>query len=257
MVKYGKKSQASVKGAIQKMKVAIVTGGGKGIGAEISRRLIAENWRVVVAEIKETLKKSTLDDPARLLFVKTDVSSEASVKNMVQKTLTHFGRIDALINNAGILPNQDKSIENVSLKIWKKYIDINLTGAFLCTKYTIPYLRKSKGSILNIASTRAMQSEGNDAPYSATKGGLVSLTHALAVSLGPAIRVNCISPGWVHTDNKPLRKVDHMQHPAGRVGKPEDIAALASFLISDEAGFITGQNFIADGGMTVKMIYAE
>ncbi len=120
--------------------------------------------------------------------------------------------------------------------------------------------------IVNIASTRAMQSEPHTEAYSATKGGLVALTHALAMSLGPDVRVNCISPGWIAVSEwkkrsqrkaADLRQEDHAQHPAGRVGIPGDVAALVAFLISYEAGFITGQNFVVDGGMTKKMIYVE
>jgi NAD(P)-dependent dehydrogenase (short-subunit alcohol dehydrogenase family) len=236
-------------------KVVIVTGAGKGIGAEIARHLRAQNMRVVVAERDASLKDSGMKDPSRLLFVQTDVKSEPSVKRMIQRTLAHFGRIDALINNAGILPQNIKAFETISLKTWNAFIGTNLTGAFLCAKHAAVHLRKQKGSIVNIASTRALQSEKNDAPYSASKGGLVALTHALAVSLGPDIRVNCISPGWIDTGKEPIRKKDHQQHPVGRVGEPADIASMASFLISEHAGFITGQNFIVDGGMTIKMIY--
>ena len=236
-------------------KVAIVTGGGKGIGAEAARHLLSLNYQVVVAEYNPSHKEFDLHDPSRLLFVKTDVKRESSVKNMIQRTLKHFGRIDALINNAGILPKQTTSIEKTTLKTWNDFINTNLTGAFLCTKYAIPHLRKQKGSIINIASTRALQSEGKDEPYSASKGGLFAFTHALAVSLGPYIRVNCISPGWIHTEKGSLGKKDHEQHPAGRVGMPQDIAAMIGFLISDQATFITGQNFVIDGGMTIKMIY--
>ncbi|MCU0897926.1 MAG: SDR family oxidoreductase, partial [Burkholderiales bacterium] len=115
-------------------------------------------------------------------------------------------------------------------------------------------------------STRALQSEPNTEAYSASKGGLVALTHALAVSLGPAIRVNCVSPGWIDTSGwkkrsrrkqEALRPVDHAQHPAGRVGTPEDIAAMVLYLVSDGAAFVTGQNFVVDGGMTRKMIYTD
>lgn len=231
-------------------KVVIVTGGGKGIGAGIVDRLLSESMRVVIAEINPAPVK----DPKQTLFVKTDIRKEASIKAMIQKTIQRFGRIDAIVNNAGIMPS-DTPIEKLSLKSWNDYIAVNLTGAFLCAKYAIPHLRKQKGAIINIASTRALQSEGNDAPYSASKGGLVSLTHALAVSLGPTIRVHCISPGWIQTDAKPLRRIDHQQHPAGRVGKPEDIASLVSFLINTPSEFMTGQNFVVDGGMTIKLIY--
>jgi NAD(P)-dependent dehydrogenase (short-subunit alcohol dehydrogenase family) len=234
-------------------KVAIVTGGANGIGAEIASHLTNQNMNIVIADVRLT----RFIDPSHMYFIKTDVRNESSVKKMVQHALQRFGRIDCLINNAGILPKEPVAIERTSLKVWNDYIQTNLTGAFLCAKYCIPHLRKNKGTLINIASTRALQSEGNDEPYSASKGGLVAFTRALAVSLGPDIRVNCISPGWIHTEKKPLRKKDHQQHPVGRVGKPEDIAALVSFLVSDKAAFISGQNFIADGGMTVKMIYAD
>jgi NAD(P)-dependent dehydrogenase (short-subunit alcohol dehydrogenase family) len=133
-------------------------------------------------------------------------------------------------------------------------------------KYCAPYLKKNKGSIVNIASTRALQSEANTEAYSASKGGIVALTHALSVSLGPEVRVNCVSPGWIETrDWKKQSKreevrhtrTDELQHPAGRVGRPDDIASLVDYLCSGEAGFITGANFVVDGGMTRKMIYSE
>lgn len=239
-------------------KVAIVTGAGKGIGAGIAHQLLSEHWQVVVAEIDPSLKPSSSRDSSRLLFVETDVKSEASVKTMIGEALDQFGRIDALINNAGILPTTRLPIEQLSLEQWDEMIGVNLTGAFLCSKHAVPHLRKQKGSIINIASTRALQSEPNTEPYGASKGGLVALTHALAISLGPEIRVNCISPGWIHTNQREsLKKTDHSQHPVGRVGMPQDIAAMVSFLISEHAGFITGQNFIVDGGMTKKMIYEE
>ena len=230
------------------LKVAIVTGGAKGIGAEIALHLLAQNMHVVVADIHECTSP-------HFLFVKTDVRSESSVKKMVQKTHAHFGQIDVLINNAGILPDDLPSIEKVSLKLWEQLIAINLTGAFLCSKYAIPHLRKTKGNIINIASTRALQSEGLDGPYAASKGALVALTRSMAIELGPDIRVNAISPGWIDTGHYPVKKKDHAQHPAGRVGLPQDIANLVSFLISDNAAFITAQNYIVDGGMTSKMVY--
>ncbi len=239
------------------MKVAIVTGGGKGIGAAIARHFLSQNMRVAIAEFDPSLKKSFTEDSSHLLFLETDVRNDHSVRNMIEQTHKHFGRIDALINNAGLIPDHLPSPENLPLETWKAFIDTNLTGSFLCSKYAIPYLRQHKGSIVNIASTRAFQSEANDTPYSASKGGLVSLTQSLAMSLGPDIRVNCICPGWIHTGKEALRTIDHSQHPAGRVGKPEDIAAMVAFLISDSAGFITGSSFIVDGGMTKKMIYEE
>jgi len=246
-------------------KVAIVTGGGQGIGKAIAKKFLENHISVVIAEIDESAGKETEEEYLSLgeiKFIKTDVSKEEQVKNMVEETVNTFGKINYLINNAGIGIN--KHISELTLEEWNRVLGVNLTGAFLCSKYAYPYLKKEKGVIINIASTRAFMSEPNTEAYSASKGGIYALTHALAISLGPDIRVNCISPGWIEVSEwkkKSLRKpaelteLDHKQHPAGRVGRPEDIASLVLYLISDEAGFITGANFIVDGGMTRKMIY--
>ncbi|AFM24723.1 glucose 1-dehydrogenase [Desulfomonile tiedjei] len=250
-------------------RVALVTGGGQGIGKCIVRHLLGHGMAVVIAEIdveaggeaEESFKHL---GPVR--FCETDVSNEASVESAVHQTIEHFGRLDALVNNAGIAHPGNAPVHELRLEDWNRVIGINLTGMFLCVKHSVLHLRRARGAIVNIASTRALQSEPNTEAYSATKGGVLAFTHALAMSLGPDIRVNCISPGWIDVSEwkksrfakKPhFTEQDHAQHPAGRVGKPEDIATLAAFLISDEAGFVTGQNFIVDGGMTKKMIYVE
>jgi len=152
-----------------------------------------------------------------------------------------------------------KPVETLSLTEWRTLLDTNLTAAFLLARAATPLLRQSQGSILTIASTRAHQSEPDTEAYAASKGGLLALTHALAISLAP-IRVNCISPGWIETPiagQGEIRPQDHTQHPAGRIGRTQDIAAMAAFLLGPDAGFITGSEFIVDGGMTRKMIYAE
>jgi NAD(P)-dependent dehydrogenase (short-subunit alcohol dehydrogenase family) len=246
-------------------RVAIVTGGGQGIGKAMVKRLLEDGLRVVIAEIDEEAGRETLEEYHRLgecVFMHADISDEPAVKEVVRETAASFRRIDALINNTGIFIK--KPLAKLSLAEWNRVLSVNLTGAFLCAKYAAPHLAKTKGSIINMASTRALMSEQDTAAYSASKGGVVALTHSLAVSLGPAVRVNCISPGWIDVGGWEKRRArrsarlsatDHAQHPAGRVGRPEDIASLAAYLISSEAGFITGADFIVDGGMTRKMIY--
>lgn len=246
--------------------VAIVTGGGQGIGLCIAQAFLRAGASVVISEFNATLQakaEAFLDAGDKLLFSQTDVSSEESVKMMVAQTVERFGRIDFLIHNAAVF-NEPSSFEALSYAEWRRVIDTNLSGAFLCAKHCQSQLERAGGAIVHIASTRALMSEPDTLiAYSASKGGLVALTHALANSLGPAVRVNCISPGWIVTDayqhgamHTTLTDADHAQHPAGRVGKPEDIAELALYLCSDKAGFITGQNFVIDGGITKKMIYS-
>ena len=250
-----------------KDKVALVTGGAQGIGKGITKHFLGLGMKVVIADIDDEAGWETLEELnclGELKFIRTDVSSESDVKNAVAKTVEYFGGIYALINNAGIANPGNTPPDELKLESWNRVIGVNLTGSFLMAKFAIPHLKKSKGSIVNISSTRSIQSEPNTEAYSATKGGILALTHALAVSLSGKVRVNCISPGWIEVSGMrkkslskkyELTQADHEQHPAGRVGKAEDIAEMAAFLISEKAGFITAQNFIVDGGMTKKMIY--
>jgi NAD(P)-dependent dehydrogenase (short-subunit alcohol dehydrogenase family) len=250
-------------------RVAMVTGGGQGIGKCIVKHLLNVGMAVAIAEIDGEAGREaeeSFQQAGLVQFYETDVSNEASAERSVRLTVEHFGRLDALVNNAGIAHPHNAPVHELPLEQWNRVIGVNLTGMFLCVKHSVPHLRRTKGAIVNIASTRAIQSEPNTEAYSASKGGVLALNHSLAMSLGPDIRVNCISPGWIDVSDwkkgkqakKPhLTEMDHVQHPAGRVGKPEDIAALVAFLISGEAGFITGQNFVVDGGMTKKMIYEE
>jgi NAD(P)-dependent dehydrogenase (short-subunit alcohol dehydrogenase family) len=231
-------------------KAALITGAAQGIGAAIARLLVQRGYAVAVADLK---KPKTPEDGC--LFVRTDVSREASVRACVRAVLRELGRLDALVNNAGIADPHSGPVDKLALSEWNRRIGTNLTGVFLTTKHCVPYLRRSRGAVVNISSTRALQSEPDSEAYAASKGGVVALTHALAVSLGPRVRVNCISPGWIA--HQRLRPKDHAQHPAGRAGRDADIAALCAYLLSDDAGFVTGQNFIADGGMTRKMIYED
>lgn len=246
------------------MKNIIVTGGAQGIGKIISQELLTKGFAVSVFEVdKEAIHEFRQEsNNENIVFFQTDVSDENSVHKSFQLSFERFGNISGLVNNAGIQNN--KPIAHLTLEDWNRVIGVNLTGTFLCAKHASAYLKIAKGSIINMSSTRALQSEPNTEAYSASKGGILALTHALAVSLGPEIKVNCISPGWIDvsgikkkSEANPieLSKADHLQHPAGRVGNGSDIANLVVFLLNPENGFITGQNFIVDGGMTQKMFY--
>ena len=253
-----------------KNKTAIVTGGGQGIGKAIVQAFSHHEANVVIAEKDEEAGLEVVEwlsakggKKEGLHFVACDVSKEEEVHQLTEETIRKYGRIDYLVNNAGL--SRFKPFLELSVAEWDEVLNTNLRGAFLCAKYAAPYLKKTqKGSIINIASTRALMSEPDSEAYAASKGGLVALTHALALSLGPEVRVNAISPGWIEVRDwkkKSQRKeVNHSQeenrqHPAGRVGEPEDIGRAVVFLCSGEAGFITGQNIVIDGGMTKKMIY--
>ncbi|MCB0129495.1 MAG: SDR family oxidoreductase [Caldilineaceae bacterium] len=250
-------------------KVAVVTGGGQGIGKGIARTLLNEGMAVLLAELDAEAGQEAAAELAHLgpvHFVRTDVADEPSVAAMIAAAHAHFGRIDGLVNNAGIADSGHTPVEELSLAQWNRVLATNLTGPMLCAKHAVPLLRVNGGAIVNLASTRAFQSDAHTEAYAASKGGIYALTHALAVSLGPEIRVNAIAPGWIETsewkkqaDRRPgqLRLIDHAQHPAGRVGTPYDIGGLTAWLLSGHAGFVTGQTYVIDGGMNVKMHYAE
>ena len=247
--------------------VTIVTGGGQGIGKATTKRFLQKGLKVVIADVDDEAGRETVEEFGALgdiRFVRCDVADEAQVRHLVDETIGQHRRLDVLINNAGIA--RFKPLEKTTLAEWNAVIGANLTGSFLCAKHAAPHLRAARGAIVNIASTRALMSEPGTTAYSASKGGIVALTHSLAVSLGPEVRVNCISPGWIEVSDWKKRSArttprhserDRLQHPAGRVGVPDDVAALVEYLISPAAGFITGANFVVDGGMTRKMIYEE
>jgi len=247
-------------------KTAVVTGGGQGLGRAIAEALLRAGAQVYLAEIDAEAGGEACGELSGLGVVEsvaTDVADPASVEAL-RRRVADGGGLDLLVNNAGIMAR--KPLAELSVAEWQRVLAVNLTGPFLCSRAFASLLRERRGSIVNIASTRALMSESDTESYAASKGGLVALTHALAVSLGPEVRVNCVSPGWI--DVTPLAKSarrrpavlsprDHAQHPAGRVGRPEDVAGLVLYLASAAAGFITGQNLVVDGGMTRKMIYAE
>ena len=230
-------------------RVALVTGGAHGIGRAIARRLSADGWRVVSADTEPA-------DPApggRHLLA--DVSEEAAVRRLVEEVRGGEGHLDGLVCNAGIMVR--KPLRDLSLDDWSRVLATNLTSTYLLARATEDLLRAARGAIVTVASTRARQSEPDTESYAASKGGLVALTHALAISLGPDVRANVVSPGWINVTEEEPTSRDHAQHPAGRVGRPEDIAALVAWLLGPESGFVTGAEFVSDGGMTRKMVYAE
>lgn len=225
------------------MKHAIVTGGAGLIGAELCTTLQMADYEVASFDIREA--------PAGIRSVLCDVSNEAAV--LAAFAELGWESLDLLVNNAGIASPDLGPITELSLGDWRAVTDSHLTSAFLMTRAAVPLMSEG-ASIVNMLSTRAFMSERNTEAYAASKGGLFGLTHALAVSLGPKIRVNGIAPGWISSD-KHLRGEDHTQHPAGRVGRPEDVSRAVLYLAS--AGFVIGEVLTLDGGMTRKMIYAE
>lgn len=230
-------------------RVALVTGGAHGIGRAIARRLSADGWHVVTADLN-------LADPAPGgRHAVADTAEEAAVRALVDGIRAEEGRLDGLVANAGIMVR--KPLRDLSLEDWSRVIATNLTSTYLLARAAEDLLRAARGAIVTIASTRARQSEPDTESYAASKGGLVALTHALAISLGPDVRANVVSPGWINVTEKEPSGRDHAQHPAGRVGRPEDVAALVAWLLGPESGFVTGAEFVSDGGMTRKMIYEE
>lgn len=229
------------------MKTALITGASGLIGSEICREFLLNGYTVHGVDKKPNPSLSQ----GNYHFHKCDISSEADIKNVAKKLKS----LDVLINCAARTDLTFIPFEKMTLKNWNDGIATNLTATFLFSKNFMKQLRKSKGSIINISSTRHLMSEPNTEIYSASKGGILSLTHAMANTQKHFVRVNCISPGWIADPEEKFKDSDHDQHLVGRVGKPSDIAKMAVYLASDSASFITGQDFIIDGGMTKKMIY--
>lgn len=244
-------------------KVVIVTGAANGIGKGVASLFAEEGARVVLADIDEKAGKEAVQNinekAGQALFVQTDFRKEEDVIRLMEITKNTYGTIDILINNCG--KGMWKSPYDLSITEWDDVINTNLRSVFLCSREAAKTMRENEkgGSIVNIASTRAIMSEPNSESYAATKGGIVALTHALAASLSnDSITVNAISPGWIETgDYSQLKESDHNQHFSKRVGKPSDIARACLYLTSPENDFVTGINLIVDGGMTRKMIYEE
>ncbi|HPR32943.1 MAG TPA: glucose 1-dehydrogenase [Prolixibacteraceae bacterium] len=244
-----------------KENVVVITGAGKGIGKTIARVFAQEDYRVVIAEKDpvsgEKTAKEITSTKGRAVFIQTDVSKVGDLENLMRETVARFGEIDVLINNAGLSEFQDPL--SLSEENWDRVLDTNLKGVFFASREAAKYMKEQGGSIVNIASTRALMSEPGSEAYAASKGGILSLTHALAASFSTLkITVNAVLPGWIETaDYSRLTDRDHRQHFSGRVGKPDDIARACLFLSNPENRFITGAQLVVDGGMTRKMMYEE
>ena len=220
-------------------RVAAITGGAKGIG-----KTIAEEFRKAGAHV------CIIDRLPNDYFV-GDVGEEAVLDAFVQKVIHDYGRVDFLVNNA--LPLM-KGLNDCTYEEFNYALRVGVTAPFYLTKRFAPYFAP-EAAIVNISSSRDRMSQPQTESYTAAKGGISALTHAMAVSLAGKVRVNSISPGWIDTDFTEYDGPDAAQHPAGRVGNPLDIANMVLYLCSDKAGFITGENICIDGGMTRQMIY--
>src|SRR5690606_4818114 len=214
-------------------RVALVTGAAHGIGLGIAAGLAREGYAVAMLDINaERIEPAARaiaqqHDVATLPLI-ADTGTEDEVENAIGRLRSRFARLDAVVNNAGNPEPSTVAIEHLERATWDRYLEVNLTGYFLVAKHAVPLLRASGGAMVNISSIHALQSDAtHNAAYAATKGGVIALTHALALSLGPVIRVNCISPGWIDTrdaetrQNEPLQDVAHVQHSVGRVGEPD------------------------------------
>ena len=240
----------------QTARCAIVTGAARGIGRAIARRLLQDGWRVFALDQDEAGLQALGAASTGLTAILADAGSQADLERAMSMVGERTTSLHGLVCNAGIMLR--RPMAELSAQDWNRVLAVNLTGPFLLARAARDLLDASgAGSIVSIASTRAHMSEPDTESYAASKGGLLALTHALAISLGPRIRANCISPGWIDVGAEPPRGEDHAQHPAGRVGTPSDVAALAAWLLGDESRFVTAAEFVVDGGMTRKMVYAE
>jgi NAD(P)-dependent dehydrogenase (short-subunit alcohol dehydrogenase family) len=241
-------------------RVAVVTGGAGGIGLATARRLAAEGARVVVADVDATAGQASAEEVDGL-YVPADVSSPDDVAALYRTADEAYGRIDVAFHNAGISPPEDDSILTTDLAAWRRVQEVNLTSVYLCCQAVIPYMQRAgRGSIINTASFVAvMGSATSQISYTASKGGVLALSRELGVQFArEGIRVNALCPGPVNTPllqelfaQDPERAARRLVHvPLGRFAQPEEIAAAAAFLASDDASFITASTFLVDGGIS-------
>lgn len=228
-------------------KVIVITGGANGIGARIASEFKAAGGSVAIIDRSHGEGLSCAD-----LAYEGDIACEATLEAFVSEVVERFARVDVLVNNACL--SLGGILSGCTADDFLYVQRVGVLAPYLLTKLLLG--RFSEGAaIVNLCSTRALMSQANTESYSAAKGGILALTHALAVSLGGRIRVNAISPGWIDTGGYELHSADHAQHPAGRTGITHDIARMALYLCSEDAAFITGENIVIDGGMTRRMIY--
>ncbi|MEF0941392.1 SDR family NAD(P)-dependent oxidoreductase [Rhizobium sp. BR 362] len=244
-----------------KNKVAVVTGGGRGIGSGITTRFVEEGATVVIVQ-RNAPSEHMLND--RTFFVEADLSRSFDIAKAIEWTVQRFGGLDILVNNAGIM--FEKTVEETSEEDWDQMMTINLKAPFLLTKMAVPHMRRrGGGSIINIGSIEGLGSNPGHLAYSASKAGIHGFTAAVAVDQGrDGIRCNAIAPGWINSDlsdtyidslpdSARVRRELLIMHPVGRLGEPRDIGNLAVWLASDESGFVTGQVYVVDGGRTKKL----
>jgi len=248
-------------------RVAIITGGGAGIGRACCELFAEEGAQVVVAEINPETGRSVVAGiekaGGQASFIRCDVASEAEVAAATQHTLESYGGIDILVNNAGI--EMFKSALETSLEDWDRCVNVDLRGVWLCSKYVLPaMLAKGKGAIVNISSVHAIQTMNNIAAYAASKGGVLAMTRNMALDYAPAVRINTILPGYIATslwdrfvaaaaDPQKLIEETTALQPMARLGAARDVAQSALFLASDEAIWITGTSLVVDGGLTARL----
>lgn len=246
-------------------RVAIVTGGAKGVGRGCAEALAAAGARVVIADVDTAAGPETAEAIARsgatAMFVETDVRQMAAVEAMIATTVQRWGQLDVLVNNAG--DHNSKGLLECSEEDWDYILDLNLKSVFLCSKAAFPALSQSRGAIVNIGSMVGLIGQPNSVAYTASKGGIISMTRSLALDVAAhGIRVNCICPGFVETpllqrylemqpNPQELRQEWEAMHPLARLGTPADIGQAVRFLASDAASFITGTILPVEGGVTL------
>lgn len=244
-----------------KDKICVVTGGANGIGRCITQAFIDEGARVAVVDTDAATGEEMVQRYGEtLLFVQGDIADKATLERFAKAVLDAFGHVDCLVNNACI--SKKGLLSRCSYEEFNEVLHIGVTAPYYLALLFAAHFAPG-AAIVNISSTRQGMSQPDTESYTAAKGGISALTHALAVSLAGRVRVNAVSPGWIDTGTyqheegyePDYSQADEAQHPAGRVGKPSDIASMVLFLCGEEAGFIDGQNIVVDGGMTRQMIY--